>query len=86
MKPSVTFPDPAAKPEPLKGKTGVVLSTQATYQPLWHELENPRDIPKIHLFFSFFEAFVQSTSAGTRYLIEKRQQIERKSAKDAEIL
>jgi hypothetical protein len=86
-KPSVTFPDPSAKPEPLKGKSCVIISTQGTYQPLWHEFENPRDIPKMHLFY--FQEFVQSPFDIPpvnvhRYLIEKRQQIERKKAKDAE--
>jgi hypothetical protein len=75
----------ASLPEPLKGKTCVVISTQGSYQPLYHEFENPTLIPKIHLFY--FEEYTQSpydTPAVNvdRYLAEKKQLRERKRMKD----
>jgi hypothetical protein len=74
-----------AAPEPLKGKACVVVSTQGSYQPLYHEFADPRQIPKVHLFY--FDGYSQSpydvpAVNVDKYLSEKRQLRDRKRAKD----
>jgi hypothetical protein len=75
----------AAVPEPLKGKSCVVISTQGSYQPLYHEFADSRSIPKIHLFY--FDGYSQSpydvpVVNVDRYLAEKQQLRDRKRTKD----
>jgi hypothetical protein len=74
----------ARPPEPLKGKSCLIIATQGLYQPLYHDVEDPRTIPKIHLFH--FDGYVESpfdTPAVNveKYLAEKKQHHERKMAK-----
>jgi hypothetical protein len=69
---------------PLKGKTCVIIATQGSYQPIYHEFENSKDIPKIHQFY--FEGYVQSPFDTPpvnveKYLSEKKQLQERKRIK-----
>jgi hypothetical protein len=79
-------PHLGAAPEPLKGKACVVVSTQGSYQPLYQEFVDPRDIPKLHLFY--FDGYSQSpydvpAVNVDKYLGEKRMLRDRKRAKDA---
>ena len=43
---------------PLSGKTCVVAPVNADYQPLFHNWQDPKEIPKIHLFY--FAGYSQS--------------------------
>ena len=43
---------------PLSGKTCVVAPVNADYQPLYHNWQDPKEIPKVHMFY--FEGYTQS--------------------------
>jgi hypothetical protein len=74
----------ADAPEKLKGKTCVVISTQGSYQPLYHEFTDEKDIPRIHLFY--FRAYSQSPfdippTNVPKYFLEKQQMRDKKRHK-----
>jgi hypothetical protein len=75
----------AAAPERLKGKVCVVTSTQGSYQPLYHEFVDAKQIPKLHLFC--IDGYSQSPYDAPavnvdKYLGEKRILRNRKRTKD----